>query len=323
MLELVPAEPSQIVEILDATHAIWHDGLNRAAYAQYWAAQCATPWGRAHLDRWALVQDGHPVASTKLYRFDASLEGRDIRVLGLGAVFTHPQHRGHGYARLLIERVLDQGAADGFDLALLFSEIGAPYYERRGFTVVRTSDVEIQVVESGRGGAPAVLVRAGEDRDLPDIAANDRVRAAPYRFHLHRDRDLVQYAIARRRLLAGLGPPGAREVQFFVAEEGASAVAHIVIAVHEGRWTISEVGDRDPAGARVGAILQVLVARDPAGTRPTIRGWLPRDFAPPQLRIVSRERSADVMMIRPLSAKGTPASPLDEEDVLVWRSDWF
>src|SRR5690349_9184973 len=129
MLELVSAEPPHIVEILDATHTIWHDGLNRRAYAQFWAAQRATPWGSTHLDRWALIDDGHPVASTKLYRFDASLDGRSIRVLGLGAVFTQPAHRGRGYAPLLIERVLDRAAADGFDLALLFSEIGAPYYQ--------------------------------------------------------------------------------------------------------------------------------------------------------------------------------------------------
>jgi hypothetical protein len=45
---------------------------------------------------------------------------------------------------------------------------------------------------------------------------------------LDRDLELVQYAIAKKRLLAGLGPAGARELWCFIAEEGASAVAYVV-----------------------------------------------------------------------------------------------
>ena len=113
-----------------------------------------------------------------------------------------------------------------------------------------------------------------------------RARAERYRFHLERDRDFVHFAIVRKRLLAGLGPAGDREVQFFVAEEGSSAVAYVVITVRGGGWVLEECGDRDPTGARVGAILQVLIARDPSAARPAITAWLPSDFRPPQIEIV-------------------------------------
>src|SRR4029077_17135830 len=126
------------------------------------------------------------------------------------------------------------------------------------------------VAESSRHGAPMTMVRAGEERDLADIVSMGNVRAAPYRFHLDRDRDLVQFAIAKRRLPAGLRPPGGREVQFFVAEEGGSAAAYVVISGRQDEWTIEECGDRDPAGARLGAVLQVLIARDPAERLPAI-----------------------------------------------------
>ena len=115
------------------------------------------------------------------------------------------------------------------------------------------------------------MVRGGDDRDLSDIVAMGAARAEPFRFHLDRDRDLVQFAIARKRLLAGLGAPGARALHFFIAEEGASAVAYVVISVQGSAWTIEEAGDRDPTGARVGAILQALIAREPAEQRPSIR----------------------------------------------------
>jgi hypothetical protein len=170
-------------------------------------------------------------------------------------------------------------------------------------------------------------VRSGDDRDLASIAAICDTRAGPYRFHLDRDRDVVHYAIAKKRLLAGLGPPGVREVQFFVAEEGASAVAYVVLTSRRDTdspaWVLEECGDRDPSGARVGAILQTLIARDPAEARIPIKTWLPHGFCPPQLTIADSRPSSDVMMVRALSARAKAALPLRGEDVLYWHGDLF
>jgi hypothetical protein len=151
----------------------------------------------------------------------------------------------------------------------------------------------------------------------------NRVRAEPFRFHLDRDRDLLAYAIAKKRLLAGLGVPGAREVQFFVAEEGTTAAAYVVLTALGGEWKLEECGDRDSSGARVGAILQALLARDPAARRPSIRAWLPAGFVPPQITIAGKRPSADVMMVRPLSAAAEGARALGAENVLYWRGDRF
>ena len=64
-----------------------------------------------------------------------------------------------------------------------------------------------------------------------------------------------------------LGPTGLRQVEFFVAEEGGSAVAYVILSENANGWTLEEAGDRDPAGARLGAMLQVLVAREPSHRR--------------------------------------------------------
>lgn len=322
-MEIVPAEGPRLEEILSATFELWHEGLARADYPRYYRGQLATPWGRERLARWALVDEGQLLASAKTYHFDATLEGRAVRVCGLGAVFTQPAHRGRGHAGRLVERLLARAADDGFDLALLFSEIGSPYYERFGFSTVPTFDLELRVREDPRRGAPAVLVRSADERDLPNVAALDAALASPYRFHLTRDRGLVHYGIVKKRLLAGLGPAGAREVLFDVAEEGASAVAYVLITVHGSQWTIEAAGDRDPAGARVGAILQSLIARHPAEARPTIAAWLPDGLRPPQIEVVAERPSRDVMMIKPLTASGEPSSPLRREDVCYWRADLF
>src|SRR5476649_49113 len=112
MAILAEAQGSILEQILDDTYHIWHDGLTRAAYGRFYAAQVATPWGRAHLRRLALLDGDTLLASAKLYTFDAMLDGTPITVAGIGAVFTPTAGRGRGAARDLIERLLERAAAD-------------------------------------------------------------------------------------------------------------------------------------------------------------------------------------------------------------------
>jgi predicted N-acetyltransferase YhbS len=323
MADLVPAEGRILDQILDASYEIWHDGLSRDRYGRFFEAQKRTAWGRANLSRSALTDRGQVLASAKEYVFRAVLDARAVRIVGIGAVFTQPAHRRHGHAQDLVERLVARAARNGADLALLFSVIGADYYAHLGFRAIPTYGLELAVAKSERHGAPATLVRAGDDRDLDGIVAMNRLRAERFRFHLDRDREAVSFAITRKRLQAGLGPAGGRELQFFVAEEGTTGVAYVVLSVHDGEWTIEECGDRDPSGARVGAILQVLLARDPVAPLPTIRAWLPPGFVPPQVTIARKSPSAEVMMARSLTAAAVAAGTLGEGDVLYWRGDLF
>ena len=324
MATLTTVEEGPLLDqILGSTYEIWHQGLSHHAYRQFYVAQRRTVWGQRHLSRLALVGSGEVLASAKIYMFDATLDGQRIRVAGLGAVFTPPAHRRKGAARDLIARALDQVTSDGADLALLFSEIGPAYYANLGFSPIATMNRTLRVTESTRYGAPATMVRGGERRDLQAIVSMGTTRAATFRFHLDRDEDLIEYAIAKKRLLAGLGPAGARELHFFIAEEGTTAAAYIVVSVTGNTWTIEECGDRDVSGARVGALLQVLIARAPAERRPTILGWLPQAFVPPQVTVIAAEPSAEVMMAKALTDAGAAASGLKESEVLYWRSDAF
>jgi hypothetical protein len=167
-----------------------------------------------------------------------------------------------------------------------------------------------------------MLVRAGDDRDLPLLAAMHAVRTADARFALRRDAPLVRYALAKKRLFAGLSAPNTRQLEFMVAEEGASAVAYVVLSQNQYGWTLEEAGDRDPAGARLGAIFQVLLAREPSLKDPIVRGWWPRGFpTPPQLTLSNRTDPKDVFMVRPLA--DDVEAPSGPEGVFWWRSDYF
>jgi hypothetical protein len=319
-MPVVVAEGPLLDHILDLTYPIWNEGLTRAAYGQWNIAQTKTAWGSAHLCRFALLDDaGNLLASAKRYRHDVRLDGRNGWMAGFGAVFTPEPLRGRGHATTLLELLIERERADGALLASLFSEIGADFYARLGFRTVPFDEVTVGVTR--KDGSPAMLVRAGAERDLKDIAAMHETRTAGARFALRRDPSLLHFALSKKRLLAGLGPPGLRQVEFFVAEEGASAVAYVVLLENANGWTLEEAGDRDPAGARLGAMLQVLVAREPSHRTPLIRTWWPRPMSvPPQLHFTDRGAARDLFMVRPLADVRMPESA---EDVFYWRSDYF
>jgi GNAT superfamily N-acetyltransferase len=320
-MKLVIAEGEVLEEIIKATFPLWNEGLTRSGYAQWNAAQMRTEWGGENLHRFALLDDqGRWVASAKRYRLPMRLNGVDGWMCGFGAVFTRPEERRRGYAGVIIEQLIERARTEGAAIAGLFSEIGENLYARLGFQTVPLEEVTIQV-DTKRGGSPAMLVRSGEDRDLPALAAMHETRSQGVRFSLRRSAPLIHYALSKRRLLGGLGPRGLRHTEFFVAEEGISAVAYVVLTVSQGGWTLEEAGDRDPAGARLGAILQVLLAREPSHKPPLIRAWWPPVLpVPPQVRLIDRVPARDIFMLRPIA---NVAIPTRVDEVFYWRSDYF
>lgn len=316
---VIPAEGAILERLLDAAHSSLSEGLSRHAYGQGDAAQMRTAWGRRHQRRFALVEGEDVLASAVRYDLAALLDQQPVRVCGIGEIIPEAALQKGRPAGELVDRLLEQAARDGAAMGLLFSDTrdGPPV---AGFDLVPMTDVEIGVAEPSRRGAPMTLIRGGEERDLAAVVAMGRIRAGPFRFHLDRDVDFVQYVITRKRLLAGLGTAGARQLHFFIAEEGITAAAYVVVSIVGDLWTLEECGDRDPSGARVGAILQALIAREPVERRPTIHAWLPRGFVPPQVTIRSAKPSTEVMMVRSL---GTTEKHLrlSGEDVLYWRGD--
>jgi hypothetical protein len=134
---------------------------------------------------------------------------------------------------------------------------------------------------------------------------------------------LDSLGLTKRRLHSGLGPAGLRDVEFLVTEEAHTAVAYVISTVSNGRWFIEEAGDRDPSGARVGAMLQAMLARTPHLAQPDIRAWLPHGFVPPQVEVIDLTPTSEVLMMRPLQDRTLPLPPIAAEDVVYWRSDYF
>jgi len=318
---VVRAEGPILERVLDATYSASHQGLSRRALGTADAALRKTAWAPDHQRLYALVEGSEVLASALRYELSATFARQRRRICAIGGVFA-PADGSTDHARVLIEHLVDDARRNGSDIAMVFAAPESTLPTLDDFEVIPTQDVELTVAESARYGAPMTLVRGGEDRDLAAIVAMGETRAARFRFHLKRDVDFVKYAVTKKRLLAGLACSGARQLLFVIAEEGITAAAYAVISIVDGSWTIEECGDRDPSGARVGAILQALIAREPVERRPVIRGWLPPGFVPPQITIVSARRSLETLLARSLTPRAERLG-LSCDDVLYWRTDFL
>ena len=260
------------------------------------------------------------MSTAKRYDLRVRAGGREVPAIGIGALFTRPDARRRGAAGALLRALLAQGEAEGASLALLFSEIGTRYYERFGFRAVPVMQAVLDLKDARAPAPPAIPMRSGEAGDFPAIAEMNAKQAEGLPFTLARSPEYVGFAIARKRLLAASGAPGHREVGFFVVEEGGRAAAYAVVFAVGDYWMVTECGDRDPSGARVGALIETMRSRP--GVRATrIVAWLPPSFLPPQLRVLWRERPAVAMMVAPL---GGFALDLPHRDpVAWWHADAF
>jgi len=280
-----------------------------------------TSWGGRHQRTVALVDGENVLASADRYDQAGTLDGRAVRVCAIGSLRADASKAGDAHAATLIDTLLADAARDGAEMALLFSPADLGARLRGAFPVMPLTDLTLSVAESPRHGAPMTMVRGGEERDLAAIVAMGRVRAERVRFHLDRDSDFIQYVITRKRLLAGLGSAHARQLHFFIAEEGVTAAAYVIVSVVGDAWTLEECGDRDASGARVGALLQALIAREPVERRPTIRAWLPPGFLPPQVGIASSMPSPDTISVGMIGPRAIAPPLLCADDVLFWRND--
>ena len=288
--------------------------LAPAAFVQYHLALSRAPWAQTHRRLLALVDGDSLLATASRHELVGILDGAPVRIGVLGEITESTP--GSGHASLLIERLLEADTADGVHLSVIHGESGLQLPEH--LHRVQTTRLTLRVTESVRRGAPMAPVRSGDRNDLTFIAALPSLDGSRRRLEIGRSADYLDFVITRRRLRAGLAPTGLRQLLFLVVEEGMRPAAYVVISVVGTEWVVESCGDHDQSGARVGAMLQALIARAPAERRPSITAWLPGGFLPPQLAVTSSVSASDGIWLGSLSGAHLP---LSAEDVTFWRGD--
>jgi len=144
-----------------------------------------------------------------------------------------------------------------------------------------------------------------------------RFRAGPFRFHPIA-MSITSSSHHEKTPARGVAPRGTREVQFVIARRRDHG-RRVRRAQH--RWW-----DVDPrgvcaigsSGARVGALLQALIALRPAEQRPVIRAWLPSGFLPHRSRSFHRAIARDTTCA-PLTSSGDVSRLSPRRRVVVAR----
>lgn len=100
----------------------------------------------------ALVDD-RPVGTASLID-DDELPGATEPGPWVAAVFVEPGSRHRGAGAALVAEAVRRGHAMGFDEIFLYTEAGAPWYEKSGWRIVRTAelaghDVTVMVHRAG------------------------------------------------------------------------------------------------------------------------------------------------------------------------------
>jgi GNAT superfamily N-acetyltransferase len=142
----------------------WGDRLSTEQYLEREARLCAHPWAKETMRCWAWRDDdGRILSSCETYAMCSAVDGERGETWAVASVFTEPELRGRGHARAMMDALVARARADGAQASTLFSDVGAPIYEKSGY-VTRPADDLVFPPAPGKLDATvdALVERVGE-----------------------------------------------------------------------------------------------------------------------------------------------------------------
>jgi len=254
-MQVRDAERAAIEAVLRRSHEVWGEGLSPDDYVRFNLEQQGTAWARERY-RFLIAEEGGAVVSAlKLYSFPGEIDGRPVRLAGIGAVFTPQEHRGRGHARALVEAAVDRARVLGHDAAILMSEIGAAYYERLGFRSLPARAAGcLPFLPVPWPGEPSWLAGGGEPgahvaglrpflpEDLDALVAIHDEATRGQRFRLLRDRPAWEQALFKADLWRRLKGDGGDRIS--VVERHGAVAAYVALREVRGALQWREHGAR-------------------------------------------------------------------------------
>ena len=327
------AAMEQVEEVLRESHEAWGAGMGLQDYIGLNRELLGTPWAREHYRFLiGLDGDGRIASGMKLYSLRGELEGRPIRIAGVGAVFTPRAQRGRGHAKALVEAAAGRARAEGHDLALLFSEIGSAYYERLGFRALPSQEAACMAFLPvpwpkepswvGRDDPFAAVegLRLFRSEDVDALAGLHEEATRGQRFRLQRDRPRWEHLLLQADMESRLRRDGADHR--WVVERGGVARAYLILKEGRGRLLWKEHGARPgDEEALVDLFWSALALARRLGVG-RIDAWhFPAGVTGGRLYPVARRPRRDpVLMLRPLG-ETVPDIPIADEEEC--RTSWL
>jgi predicted N-acetyltransferase YhbS len=284
-------------EVLPLTAPLWAGRRSFDDYVAQTLEIARSAYGRRHYRTIGLYDGSTLVASFKRYERMLRDGSRRFRGVGFGAVFTPDEHRGRGYASVMLAMQLDQARSDGFKIAYLFSDIRPQFYAAFGFRALPSREVSVRA-----DSLPAMRLQLGRLTD-------DDWRGVRRAFELceHRRgsgflRSPTVWGWIQMRMRHGSEHTIGNEANLVVRRRrGVWAYVLGARAPERDAYVLDEYGFADDAAA---AALPALL-RAAAGDLRRIVGWLPPNAARELLpKAAVRKRNRAILMMAPLGSEG-------------------
>ncbi len=215
---------------------LWGGGLAEEPFIAYQRRLLRSAEAALRYRVLGLFDGAELLSAFKAYELNGA-PARRQRVLGVGAVFTPLSNRRRGHASAMLRRALQVHAEAGFDAALLFSDIGAPFYQRLGFRLLDSSECLVPPSSLPRLGGfrPAA---PGDEALISDILAS--CRPAPKGLSLGRDGWVLRFQLRRLRELARARNVG--EPEWGIVVEGRAGRAAALVRLSRDAVDVLDAG---------------------------------------------------------------------------------
>lgn len=290
MGQLRDLSPEERTAYFRGVHPIWGGGLDEGRFQLFQRRLADAPEAAGHYRLLGWFEGGELVSAMKAYDLLGTCARRELRLLGVGAVFTPPPLRRKGRAAAMLREVMDEYRQRGTHAAVLFSDIDTGYYERLGFHAVESRECSVDARDlprSNGGFRPAV---AGDEAEMTRLFA--AARAQETRFALARDGWTLRFQLRRLRELArarGVGEP-----EWGILVNGAAAA---MVRFGRDSLDVLEAGWTSEDARRV--LLSGLRDCMQRAGRPRLRLW---PAAHLRGLFPAGERTSAIAMIAPLDA---------------------
>lgn len=169
-MEIRAVREDDIEETLELQRLVFRPDEGEGAIERYRTYVRDDPGYRMEQSR-VLKDEGRIAAHLRVWDREIRVRGAVLRAGGIGSVLTHPDYRGRGYARALMRNAEAYMLDAGYDVGLLFTIIGTPFYKALGWTPIPLPTFTIDL-ESEASGPPSTHVRVLDiDQDLDAVIA--------------------------------------------------------------------------------------------------------------------------------------------------------
>ncbi len=170
MIETRAVREDEIEETLALQRLVFRPDEGVGALERYRTYVRDDPSYRLDQSR-VLLEDGRIVAHLRVWDRAIRVRGAVIRAGGIGSVLTHPEYRGRGFSGALMRNTEAYMLNAGYDVGLLFTIIGTPFYEALGWTPIPLPTFAIDLESEPTDRLPTHVRALDVVRDLDAVMA--------------------------------------------------------------------------------------------------------------------------------------------------------